>query len=233
MNAANRVDGAAGDRVTLAALAEIGSGMAGTVSEAEGQAVAPPSEVRGKALGLREHEASTQRWFCLQHAPFQGGSVRAAVTRIGFGAHWPRYIHRPPQRDETLVPVFPGYLFVRFDAARPSWSRIVRVDGVVGIVGVRETGAPLPVLPGYVERWIEAAGGADGLIDLRGKVPGRGVPPGIAPGTVVEMVSGVMAGLRGVMQGQAGRDRVSVMLSGAVGLQHRVTVPRLHVQVAQ
>lgn len=142
--------------------------------------VAPPDALRGtealegaQALPVRLHSTPrNERWYCVQHEPFNGHRARINIIRAGFplcGVHWPRIIIRPRRGSDVIEELFPGYLFVRFDVRRPGWSLISRKGGhLLGILGVRELGAPIPVPAGEIERLVDRSGGIAGAIDGTG-----------------------------------------------------------------
>lgn len=75
------------------------------------------------------------------------------LERQGFDAFCPRFrkTRRHARRIESLlVPVFPGYLFVRFDARRDHWSPINGTTGVKRLVG-SSVGAPYPMPAAVME----------------------------------------------------------------------------------
>lgn len=112
---------------------------------------------------------SCERWYCIEHRPMEGARARLAIRREGFEVHWPRCIVRGFRRDDVLEPLFPGYLFVWFDAAKGGWGEIRNANQVKAILGVREVGAPIALPHGTVEKLIARAKGAiGGAIDLTG-----------------------------------------------------------------
>lgn len=82
------------------------------------------------------------RWHVARHRPFEGATIAERVEALGFEAKFLRVEVRKAGRDDVLRPLFPGYLFVRFDAAVPTWTAILRVNGIVGLLG-RPDGTPI------------------------------------------------------------------------------------------
>lgn len=92
--------------------------------------------------------------------------VNAALVNLGFATYYPRVLEMRPltkrqmsarQRRAKieisrpqLVPLFPRYLFVRFDMGRSGWRDIFGVVGVGGLVC--EFGLPVPVSQRVIDR---------------------------------------------------------------------------------
>jgi len=94
-------------------------------------------------------------------------------------------------RREVLQPLFPRYVFVRFDPAQPGWYDILRVSGVRGIEC--EGNRPVPI--------------ADQLINDLRAAEVRGAIPGDLPaaevfkiGQTVRIVAGPLSGVRGAVE---------------------------------
>lgn len=135
---------------------------------------APAAPDEAQALPVRKH---SPRWYVVMHKPFEGARARRAIRGLGFDVHWPREIKRQARSNDVIEPVFPGYLFVRFDESRGGWAQIRRLDHVAAICGVREHGRPIPLPRGEVEALITRAGGMDGLIDSTGDGDAMAAPP--------------------------------------------------------
>jgi hypothetical protein len=125
----------------------------------------PVAPDEAQAPPVRKHSS---RWYVVMHKPFEGARARRAIRAIGFDVHWPREIKRQARANDVIEPVFPGYLFVRFDESRGGWAQIRRLDHVTAICGLREHGRPVPLPRGEVEALIARAGGMDGIIDGTG-----------------------------------------------------------------
>lgn len=125
----------------------------------------PEAPDEAQALPVRKH---SPRWYVVMHKPFEGARARRAIRELGFDVHWPREIKRQARANDVIEPVFPGYLFVRFDERRGGWAQIRRLDHVAAICGLREHGRPIPLPRGEVEALIARAGGMDGVIDCTG-----------------------------------------------------------------
>ena len=136
------------------------------------QGPAAPDEAQARPV--RKH---SPRWYVVMHKPHEGGRARRAIRALGFDVHWAREVIREARADDIIKPLFPGYLFVRFDENRGGWAQIRRLDHVTAICGLREHGRPIPLPRGEVEALIARAGGMDGVIDSTGDAePLAGVP---------------------------------------------------------
>jgi transcriptional antiterminator RfaH len=169
----------------------------------------------------------SERWYVIRHKPFEGFRARNAIRRLGFEAHWPRVIDRKPRRNDVIEPLFPGYLFARFDVTRGGWGRIRRADAVVGVLGMEEGGAPIPVPHGEVERLIAQARAIDLPIEPPEDADASVVP--LAEGAEVTILDARLMGAKGLLKSDRGGERVKVLLS-ILGAERLVQVPRAAVR---
>jgi len=210
---------------TMRQMAE--AGQTETIGQVMDGPVSPPVAptgtdplVEAPALPVREHTQGSERWYAVRHQPHEAPIARQKIRKLGFQTHWPRYILRRPRRDDTIAPLFPGYLFVRIDLARRSWGPIQAIEEVTGLLGAIQGRAPVPAPFGEVERLIQRAGGCDRVIDdtLDNVEP-------IAPGDAVLVVDGVLAGHGGILRSDRGEARVALLMT-MMGVQREVIVPR-------
>ncbi len=105
-------------------------------------------------------------------------------------------------RKTVISPLFPRYLFCRFDPA--IFYRAVRYGPeVLNVVSAGD--APAIVADSLIVELKEWASGPDGIITLR---------PPLCMGDHVEVISGPMQGLSGIILGDCSeRNRVTVLLS--------------------
>lgn len=185
---------------------------------------APEAPDEAQAPPVRKH---SERWYVIRHKPFEGHRARNAIRRLGFEVHWPRAIVRQPRRNDVIEPLFPGYLFARFDVARAGWAAINKPDPIVGIVGVKEQGGPIPVPVGAVERLIAQAGAIDLPIIPAEDADDVVVP--LAAGEEVMLLDPHWMGLRGLLKADRGGERVKVLLT-VLGAERLVEVPRASVR---
>jgi len=87
------------------------------------------------------------RWYVAQTQPRKELFAIEHLTRQGYVTFFPRFRFsqtRRQRRDTVLKPVFPGYLFVAFDASSPGWTSINSTRGVRRLISSGE-GRPQPV----------------------------------------------------------------------------------------
>ena len=92
------------------------------------------------------------RWYAAQTLPRSEERVEHNLARQGFQTLCPRFMksRRHARRTEqVLTPLFPGYVFVRFDRQRHQWRSINGTYGVRNLVG--PSVAPQAVPHGIVE----------------------------------------------------------------------------------
>ena len=145
-------------------------------------------------------------WYCLHTKPLKEAQVAAYCTdQLGLETYFPRLRQQRVIRRvrKTIVgPLFPRYLFCRFDPQL--YFRAVRYSpDVTGVVTAGNT--PTIVADDLISGLRQWAGGDDGILTLRPKLP---------PGAPVEVVSGPMQGLSGIiLEDSTDRDRVTLLLS--------------------
>jgi transcriptional antiterminator RfaH len=163
-------------------------------------------------------------WYVVHTQP--NGEVRADANlrRQGFATYLPRYqrTRRHARRTETVVrPLFPRYLFVSLDLGRDRWRAIQSTFGVSHLVQAGEE--PLSV-PADVVSEIRSREDRAGLVKL-------GLPPGIGPGSPVQLIEGIFQDAKGVLERIADDRRVAVLLK-LLGRDVRVFVPAASVGTA-
>jgi transcriptional antiterminator RfaH len=198
---------------------EMRRGIASRVTPSAAQA-APAAPDEAQAPPVRKH---SERWYVILHKPFEGFRARNAIRRLGFEAHWPRIIDRKPRRNDVILPLFPCYLFARFDVTKGGWGAIADAAAVTAIIGVREFGAPTGMPVGAVERLIAQAGAIDLPIDPTGDLDE--VLPPLKEGSDVELLDVRFMGAKGLLKESRGGERVKVLLN-ILGAERLVEVPR-------
>lgn len=157
-----------------------------------------------------------KRWYVVNTQPNQERRAEENLRRQGFEPWGPhlRTMRRHARRSEAvLVPMFPGYLFVRLDVEADRWRS---VNGTFGVIRILCNGdAPIPVPDGLVE----------GLMARRDEAGVIVLPPrSFAEGEAVRVAAGPFADLEGLFQSMSGRDRV-VLLFNLLGRKVRASVP--------
>jgi transcriptional antiterminator NusG len=141
-------------------------------------------------------------WYAVHTGSRHEVIVATGLARKGFEVFLPRITARSRRQDRVRmleVPLFPGYLFVQTDLIDLNYSRILRQNGVVRILGTREGYTPVP---------------EETVIDIRTLVTsGQPIFPwaGLVSGKRVRVVDGPLAGAQGViLRSKKGKNRLVV-----------------------
>lgn len=163
------------------------------------------------------------RWYCAWIRPQDEGRALKELTRQDFGVYLP--LHVDP-RTRRIGPLFPGYLFVRFDVQRDAWGVIRSTRGVGGLI-CSVAGRPFPLPEAVIEDFI-ARTSARGVVDDPGPGPLPDYVTPIPSGTRVLLASGAMIGLAGICTWSDSK-RVTLLME-ILGRGVRVTIPRSRVE---
>lgn len=159
-------------------------------------------------------------WYVVNTHPHQEERAEANLRRQGYDAWLPKLL-RPRRHarrvDTTSAPLFPGYLFVRFDHETQPWRAIDNTYGVRRILCLGER--PRPVERGFVEALKETS-------DERGIVA---LPTtDLTVGQPLRLLTGPFADCIGTLLRLADKDRVALLLN-LLGREVQVVVPRQQV----
>src|SRR5437667_3876573 len=89
-------------------------------------------------------ESANKKWFALYFKPRHEKVVVRSLDGVGLESFLPLYVRRHVyacRRKENEIPLFPGYVFCRFDPFKR--TPILSTPGVISIVSVART--PVPV----------------------------------------------------------------------------------------
>src|ERR1039457_3664365 len=92
-------------------------------------------------------ETEDESWYGLHTRPRHEKIVEQRLQERGVTAFLPLVteVHRWSDRKKTVeVPLFGCYVFAKFTPNRSDRLRVLRVDGVFGLVGTRGEGTPIP-----------------------------------------------------------------------------------------
>jgi hypothetical protein len=143
------------------------------------------------------------RWYCAWTQQQRERQAVAAIMAAGFDAYLPMHHTRTACWHSLIVPLFPRYVFCRFDRDRDPWGKIATARGVCGLI---QHGTGLPTaLPDHAILELQARTSLRGVVDDPGDTsPWEPVQAGYRP------VWGSLAGM------DAGaRQRLLIRLFGA------------------
>ena len=161
----------------------------------------------------------TKRWYVIRAKPQCEYLAADALGRDGFELFFPRVQTPRPRAGRADMPLFPGYLFLRYDQERQDWPSVRRLPGILGWVRFNGVVPPVPdeVIAELAHR-VEAINGGGGLWAR------------FQPGDKVRVVSGNMESLAEVLEEpRSPQDRVRVLLD-FMGRLVPAEVPWLNLQ---
>ncbi len=145
---------------------------------------------------------SALAWFAIQVRPRYEKIVAAVLTNKGYETFLPMYRSRRRWSDrvkEIQAPLFPGYLFSRFDVAKR--LPILTTPGILMVVGNGKT--PVPVSE-------EEIAAVRAIVDSEYAARPW---PFLPSGHPVEIERGSLAGLRGILVSARKQHRLVVSVS--------------------
>lgn len=160
-------------------------------------------------------ESSSAAWYVAETSIRAEARAQAHLQRQGFASFCPRFrkMRRHARRiDYQAAPVFPGYVFVRFDRQRDPWHAINGTQGVkrlVGPSGGRPQAMPAPAMRALFDR-------------CRGDLV-SGLFAELEPGQAVRLISGPFADSLAQVERLDDRGRVHLLL-GILGGERSVQV---------
>ena len=171
--------------------------------------------VAGRAYEEHMFKDAADAWFLAQVRPNSFHIAQRNLERQGFTVFCPLQdeTRRRAGRFVTVpAPLFPGYLFVRFDPASAPWRAINSTYGVSRLVSFGQaTPAPAP------QQLV------DGLL-ARCNDEGKLLPPdSLAPGDAVQVMSGPFAQFVATVESLAPQKRVWLLLD-LMGRTTRIAV---------
>lgn len=165
------------------------------------------------------------RWYLVRTKPNAEAVAVANLGRQGYEVYFPRLLQSMPFRGrwhDRIVPLFPGYLFLRLDEGR---QPLAPVQSTLGVTSAVRFGPSYAIVPDEV------------IQDLRARAsPETGMHrlclrSSLVPGARVRILAGPFEGLEGVFERETGSDRAIVLLSvlgqtASVGVAAGNVVPR-------
>ena len=167
------------------------------------------------------HDRGTS-WFLGQLKPNCGHIARRNLQLQGFRTFLPTEDGTKRLRGKfisTQRPLFPGYIFVAFNAGAGHWRTINSTNGITRLVSFGKEPAPVPL--DIVSQLM-----------LRCHASGKLLPPKLLkPGDPVRLTSGPFADFVGTIEAIAPERRVWVLME-IMGGQTRVAVAADQVRIA-
>lgn len=153
-------------------------------------------------------------WFVVQTRPLAEARAAENLFRQGYEVYLPRYMKtvRHARRLSTVkTPLFPSYLFVRFEINRVQWRSINSTIGVKRLVGSDSAPTPMPLC--VVEDLKRCEG--EGFFKL------LSLPAKFKSGAPIRIRGGALNSCHGIFEAQTDNERVTVLLD-LLGRKSRV-----------
>jgi transcription elongation factor/antiterminator RfaH len=144
-----------------------------------------------------------EQWYVAQTLHHREKIAELHLRAQGFRPFFPQFrktVRHARKLREVVAPVFPGYIFVIFDAERDRWHSINGTIGVARLLTAMKR--PVPVPGDIVQALI-------GAIDVSGRVV---LGADLRAGQAVRIVAGPFVGGLGVLERLDGNGRVRVLL---------------------
>ena len=161
------------------------------------------------------------RWYVAQLKPNSFARAEANLKKQGFETFMPlrrKAVSHARQMREVLRPVFPGYIFTRFGAARSDWRKINSTFGVSKLISF-EAGKPAPV-PDALMAGLRARCNAGQVLQPLDD---------LQAGEQVRMLSGAFADFVGEVETFVANDGVRLLFD-FMGQATKLDVPRADVE---
>ena len=160
-------------------------------------------------------------WFVAQLRPQGLLRAQAHLERQGIVSFSPQILTttmRAGAQREARKPLFPGYLFVRFDPATPGWSAINSTGGISRLI-LNDPRRPQP-LPDALMAGLIARCDASGLLATEDD---------LSVGDRIRVLSGPFADLVTTIETLSGPERISVLID-LMGRKVRTSMPRSQIE---
>ena len=170
-----------------------------------------------RALGIvpRRGAEEPSSWYVVQVLSQKEGYAAEHLERQGFRTFFPRFYRNRSHARKTetvLAPLFPGYIFVKFDIEMDRWLAVNSTRGVVRLVGPRPS-EPQPVPAIVIENLMDRC--RAGVLTK--------IPDHIRAGDCVQINAGPLAGQVATIESLNDQRRISVLFS-LLGTEHSILV---------
>lgn len=165
---------------------------------------------------------SGSRWHVARTEPRAEFIAAEALTRDGYDVFFPLVIEPNSDKGNAETPLFPGYIFLRFNSDNGGWPSFLGTHRIAGWV---KFGGEIPSLPDSE------------ITDLRDRLESinehGGFVSALKPGELVDVISGNMQCLATVVEGsKSSQGRVKVLLQ-FMGRQIQAQVPRDNLRLTE
>jgi transcription antitermination factor NusG len=157
-------------------------------------------------LPTESDKTEVESWYGLQTRPRHEKIVARRLEERGVTTFLPLVteVHRWSDRKKSVeMPLFGCYVFAKFMPNRTERLRVLRVDGVFGLVGARGEGTPIPDVE------------IDSVRTLMKEHPSCSSHPFLKIGQRVRLRSGALDGVEGILVSRNG-DRTLVISVNAI-----------------
>ena len=147
-------------------------------------------------------DGSSTAWFAVHIRIYDHEHVEASLINKGFEVFAPSYVTKrivSKREREVRAPLFPGYLFCALDPQKR--VPVLTTPGVIGILGTGKTLTPVAAEEIEAVRRVVASGLPVEPYHL------------LQPGEAVEVKSGRLAGIKGVVVHYRGRCRLVIRVT--------------------
>jgi transcriptional antiterminator RfaH len=132
------------------------------------------------------------RWYCAWTLQQRERRAADLIRDAGFESYLPMHVERTACWHKLIVPLFPRYVFVRFDRDRDPWGKIIAVRAVCGLIQ-HGLGLPTP-LPDIAILDLQARTSVRGVVDDPGERAWKSVGDDYSP--IWAPMAGLDAGAR-------------------------------------
>jgi transcriptional antiterminator NusG len=136
------------------------------------------------------YQGDTLPWYAIHTRSHHEGKVECILKQRGHETFLPRITLPARRRDRKVtlnLPLFPGYLFIQSDIDPVTYLEVIRIKGVVRVLGVKDDLSPVP----------------QEIIDSINSMIGSGRPcypyRFLKIGTRVRILEGPLAGISGIV----------------------------------
>jgi len=160
-----------------------------------------PEAALAGAIGRPAAEVAAENWYALHTKPRHEKLVAQRLAERSVETFLPivTEVHRWSDRKKSVqLPLFGGYVFARFVPNRNERLQVLRVGGVLGLVGSAGEGAPIP------DEQIDAV---RTLID--GSIPWSPYPF-LKVGQRVRIRGGALEGMEGILVSRSGNHTLVI-----------------------